>query len=83
MKKQVSPAVLAVVAVVMVIGLGFYLYRSMQPAYYVPSPGAGGRPAASAPSYAKNPAANAEPAGGSPIVPPSGARPGDPRSLKH
>jgi|SwirhisoilCB2_FD_contig_71_1629856_length_1108_multi_3_in_0_out_0_2 hypothetical protein len=87
MKQQVSPAVIVVVIVVLAVGLGFWFYRAMQPAYYLPSPGAGGRPNTGVPSYAKAPgdagrAANPAP-GMTPVVPPTGSRPGDPHSLRH
>ncbi|HLV79285.1 MAG TPA: hypothetical protein VKT32_03355 [Chthonomonadaceae bacterium] len=83
MKQQLSPAVIALVIVVVVIGLGVWLYRAMQPAYYLPSPGAGGRPGRGVPSYAKAPAPVAEGARSTPAVPPPGSRAGDPRSLRH
>lgn len=83
MNKQVNPAVIAVVIVIVVIGLGFWLYHSMQPAYYIPSPGAGGRPGAGVPAYAKAPDQVAGGTSATPVVPPAGARPGDPRSLRH
>ena len=82
MKQQVSPAVIAVVVVIVVIGLGFWFYRAMQPAYYIPSPGAGGRPGAGVPAYAQNPNQVAG-TPSTPVVPPAGSRPGDPRSLRH
>jgi len=83
MKQQVSPAVIAIVIAVVVIGLGFWLYRAMQPGYYIPSPGAGGRPGAGVPSYAKAPNQAAGGAHSTPAVPPAGSRVGDPRSLRH
>lgn len=46
MNKQISPAIEGAIAVVGVLLLGFFLYRSLQPAPYPPSSGAGGRPGA-------------------------------------
>jgi hypothetical protein len=80
MNKSVNPAVIAVVVVLAVGMLGYFFYKSMQPAYYLPSPGVGGRPATGVPSYAKAPGA---PQAMTPAVPPADSRPGDPRSLKH
>lgn len=55
MKKEVHPA-LIVVTLVFVVGIvGFLLYKATKPAYYIPSPGAGGRPNTGVPSYAKAP----------------------------
>lgn len=82
MNKQISPAVIAVVVVVLVVGLGFWFYRAMQPAPYLPSPGVAGRPATGVPAYAKAPGDAGGAAARTPVVPPAGSRPGDPGSLK-
>lgn len=79
MNKSVSPAVIAVVAVLATVVLGYFAYRSMQPAYYLPSPGVGGRPATGVPAYARAPG---DASGHTSAIPPAGARPGDPRSIK-
>jgi hypothetical protein len=81
MKQQVSPVVIVLIVIGAVVGLGFFFNRAMQPAPYIPSPGAGGRPNTGVPAYAQNPAA-AE-GKSTPVVPPAGSMAGNPGSLKH
>jgi hypothetical protein len=83
MKKQVSPAAIVIVVLITVVGLGYFLYRAMQPAYYLPSPGVAGRPATGTPEYAKRPGDSGGAGSMTPVVPPAGSRAGDPRSMKH
>ncbi len=81
MNKSLSPAITAVIIVIVVALLSVWGYRMMQPAPYTPSPGVAGRPAAQVPNYG-TPGQSGAPAGApsntSPVVPPAGATPGMP-----
>ena len=48
MSKPIKPVFLIIIAVVAVALLGAWGYHAVQPAPYLPSPGAGGRPGATA-----------------------------------
>lgn len=79
MNKQVSPGIVVVVVVVLVIALAVWLYKSLQPNSYPPSPGVAGNPAAPTPNYGK-PTQNSqgENREGTPVAPPPNAIPGAP-----
>lgn len=75
MKKEISPAVLIAVIVVVVAGLVLFGYKALKPAPYTPSPGKGAGPMPGAPAAAAQPAS-----GGTPYYPaaPAGSVPGKP-----
>jgi hypothetical protein len=82
MKQQVHPVMIAVVVVVLVVGLGVWFVRAMQPAPYKPSPGSQMPVYAKAPGEAGSANLGTAPTR-TPVVPPAGSRSGDPRSLQH
>ncbi len=81
MKKEVHPAAIIAIAVVVVIGLGIWLFKAMQPAPYKPSPGVGGTPAATLPNEGKMPKGSQP--GHADSGPPPNVTPGNPAGIKN
>lgn len=80
MKKELSPAVVVGIIAVVAILVAVFGYRTLRPAGYTPSPGAGaGGPASGAPGMTGRPGQPGQPAGpvNYPVAPP-GSIPGKP-----
>lgn len=81
MKREMNPIVIVATVVVLVLGLGLWLFKDMQPATYKPSPGADGTPMAALPNEGKMPVGyktrHVDP------LPPANVTPGDPTAIKH
>jgi hypothetical protein len=80
MKKEIHPLALVAVILVLVVGIAVFGYRSLQPAPYTPSPGAGGTGGAMAgqpPGAAKQTAPAQDTSSYYPSAPP-GSIPGKP-----